>query len=133
MNAVDTNVIVRLLTNDDKAQTVAAQNVLAAGPIWIAKTVLLETAWVLERVYGYSDELIREAFMRLLGMPEVYAEDESDIIQALALAAKGLDLPDAIHLVSRPPETKFISFDQTLVKRAARAGATGVTMPAYIM
>ncbi len=133
MNAVDTNVIVRLLTKDDPGQTAAAQNILAAGPIWIAKTVLLETAWVLEKVYGYSDGLIREAFIRLLGMADVYAEDEASIIQALALAAKGVDLPDALHLVSRPPEAKFISFDRTLVKRASRAGATGVTTPPYIM
>ena len=133
MNAVDTNIIVRLLTQDDAVQTAAARSVLEAGPIWIAKTVLLETAWVLERAYGYSDELIREAFMRLLGMPNVYAEDEADIIQALALAAKGVDLPDAMHLVSRPTGTKFLSFDQTMGKRANRAGTTGVTMPPYIM
>ncbi len=133
MNAVDTNVIIGLLTRDDPAQTTAAENILAAGPVWIAKTVLLETVWVLESVYGYSEALVREALARLLGMAQVHAEDEADVVRALDLAAHGLDLADAMHLVSRPPDSKFVSFDRALLKRANRAGVTGVTSPPYIM
>ena len=39
MTAVDTNVVVRLLTGDDPRQALAAKSLFAAGPIWIAKTV----------------------------------------------------------------------------------------------
>ena len=46
MTAVDTNVVVRLLAQDDPKQTAAARALFSAGSIWIAKTVLLETAWV---------------------------------------------------------------------------------------
>jgi predicted nucleic-acid-binding protein len=42
MIAVDTNVLVRLLTGDDPKQTAAARSLFAAEPVWIAKTVLLE-------------------------------------------------------------------------------------------
>ena len=42
MTAVDTNVVVRLLTGDDPAQEAAARALFESGPIWIAKTVLLE-------------------------------------------------------------------------------------------
>ena len=50
MIAVDTNVVVRLLAQDDPKQA-AARTLFAAGPIWIAKTVLLETEWELRTVY----------------------------------------------------------------------------------
>ena len=53
MIAVDTNILVRLLTEDDPKQTTAARSVFAAGPIWIAKTVLLETGWVLRSHYRF--------------------------------------------------------------------------------
>ena len=51
MTAVDTNVVIRLLTADDPKQAAAATSLFAAGPIWIAKTVLLETGWVLQSGY----------------------------------------------------------------------------------
>lgn len=44
MAAVDTNILVRLLVVDDRAQFEAAQAAISFGPVWIAKTVLLETA-----------------------------------------------------------------------------------------
>ena len=50
MNAVDTNVLVRLLTRDDAEQTVAAEAFVAPGA-WISQVVLVETLWVLESVY----------------------------------------------------------------------------------
>jgi predicted nucleic-acid-binding protein len=55
VTAVDTNVLVRLLTWDDPQQGTAAKSLFAAGPIWIAKTVLLETGWVLRSLYGFED------------------------------------------------------------------------------
>jgi predicted nucleic-acid-binding protein len=45
--AVDIDVLVRLLTGDEAKQTQAAESLFAVEPIWIAKTVLLETGWVL--------------------------------------------------------------------------------------
>jgi predicted nucleic-acid-binding protein len=58
MIAVDTNVVVRLLTNDEPLQAGAARSLFASGPVWIAKTVLLETAWVLRKLYGFEDDAI---------------------------------------------------------------------------
>lgn len=76
MTAVDTNVLVRLFTGDDAKREAAARSLFAAGPIWIAKTVLLETGWVLRSLYGFEDSAIREVFTRLLGLTNVQAEDE---------------------------------------------------------
>jgi predicted nucleic-acid-binding protein len=126
VTAVGTNVLVRLLTGDDPKQAAAAKSLFAAGPIWIAKTVLLETSWVLRSLYGFEDAAIMDAFTKLLGLDDVHAEDESGVAAALSLAAQGIELDDALHLSSRPPGAKFVSFDRSFVRRASRAGASQV-------
>lgn len=127
MTAVDTNVLVRLLTGDDKKQAAAARSLFAAEPIWIAKTVLLETAWVLRSLHGFEESAICEAFAKLLGLKNVYAEDEPSVAAALTLASHGIQLADAMHLASRPTDTAFVSFDNALIRRANRAGSRGVS------
>jgi len=127
MTAVDTNVVVRLLTEDDAKQAAAARSLFAAGPIWIAKTVLLETDWVLRRLYGFDENAIRDAFTELLGLANVHAEDKASIAAALTLTTHGIGFADAMHLTSRPPGAAFVSFDQSFVRRATRAGASDVS------
>lgn len=127
MIAVDTNVLVRLLTMDDAKQAAAAKALFAVGPVWIAKTALLETGWVLRSLYGYEESEIADAFGKLLGLQNVRVEDEAAVAAALALTAGGLDFADALHLSSRPAGSKFVSFDRAFVRRARRAGAEGVS------
>ena len=127
MTAVDTNVVVRLLTEDDPTRTAAAKSLFAAGSIWIAKTVLLETAWMLRSFYGFDESAIRGAFIKLLGLRNVHTEDEPAVAAALALTVHGIDFADALRLSSRPPGATFVSFDQAFVRRAKRAGASGVS------
>jgi len=127
MIAVDTNVLVRLLAADDPGQTAAARTLFAAEAIWIAKTVFLETSWVLRRLYGFDEPAIGEAFAKLLGLENVHAEDESSVAAAIALMGEGMELADALHLNSRPVGAEFVSFDKTLVRRAKRAGIPRTT------
>ncbi len=127
MTAVDTNILVRLLTGDDPRQEAAARSLFAAGPIWIAKTVLLETGWVLRSLYGFEESAIRDAFTKLLGLENVHAEDEAGLAAALAFTTHGIEFADALHLASRPPGASFVSFDQSFVRRARRAGARDVS------
>ena len=127
MTAVDTNVVVRLLTGDDPKQSAAARSLFTAGPIWIAKTVLLETSWVLQSVYGFDEDSVRDALAQLLGLGNVHTDDKPSLAAALALAARGIELADAIHLTGRPPGAAFVSFDRSFVRRAKRAGATEVS------
>lgn len=47
MNAFDTNVLVRLLVNDDLAQAKRAMARLLSDTVCISRSVLLETEWVL--------------------------------------------------------------------------------------
>jgi predicted nucleic-acid-binding protein len=127
MIAVDTNVLVRLLTGDEPKQAAAARSLFASESIWIAKTVLLETGWVLRSLYGFEESAIHDAFTKLLGLKNVHVEDESSVAAALALAMQGIDLADALHLSSRPPEARFVSSDKFFVQRARRAKVSGIS------
>jgi predicted nucleic-acid-binding protein len=127
MRAVDTNIFARLITDDDPDQAATAHALLAAGPIWISKTVLLETNWVLKRAYEMSPIEIHEAFTRILGATNVYTEDKAMVFEALALILQGVEFPDAIHLASRPAGTEFFTFDRTFIKRAKRAGVARIS------
>jgi predicted nucleic-acid-binding protein len=129
VTAVDTNVLVRLLTEDEPKQAATARSLFASGPIWVAKTVLLETSWVLSSVYGFDKPAIRDAFTLLLGLSNLHTEDKSGLAAAIAMTTHGLDFADALHLTSRPPGAKFVSFDRSLVRRARRAGALYVSAP----
>ena len=129
MHAVDTNILIRFLTHDDPKQTVVAEKLLTTEEIWLAKTVILETSWVLRSYHGFDREAIHRSFLSLLGIDSVHVEDEADVVAALALYAQGVDLADALHLVSRPPGAMFVSFDQALVRRAHRAGIARVITP----
>ena len=64
MTAVDTNILVRLVTGDNPRQAAATKSLFAVEPIWIAKTVLLETACVLRSLYGFENAAIMDAFMK---------------------------------------------------------------------
>ena len=127
MLAVDTNVLIRFLIADTPEQAVAVKALFSREIIWIAKTVLLESAWALENLYGLAESDIREAFLRLLGMETVQVEDDSAVLAALGLMEHGVELADAMHLTSRPSGCGFVSFDRTLVRRAHRAGIAEVS------
>jgi predicted nucleic-acid-binding protein len=127
MTAVDTNILVRLLTGDEPRQSAEARTLFAAGPIWIAKTVFLETDWVLRSAYGFEEGAMRSAFTKVLGLKNVHVEDEPSLAAALGLMAHGIDLADAMHLSSRPANAAFVSFDKAFVRRARRAGVSGVS------
>ncbi len=126
MVAVDTNVLVRLLTDDDRAQTAAARDLFAREQIWVAKTVLLETGWVLRSLYKFEEGAIREALEKLLGLANVEVEDAPAVIAALGLMGHGIDLADAMHVSSRPRDAAFATFDESFLRRAKRAGVEGM-------
>jgi predicted nucleic-acid-binding protein len=127
MTAVDTNVLVRLLTGDEPSQAAAARRLFASEPVWIAKTVLLETAWVLRSLYAFETDAIRDALTKLLGLKNVHAEEESSVAAALALTAHGIELADAMHSCGRPPGARFVSFDKSFIRRAGRAGVSDIS------
>ena len=118
MIAIDTNVLVRLLTGDDATQTQRATALFEENPIYLSKTVLLETEWVLRFSYQLQREVIISAFKNVLGLPQVSIEDGFAVANALTLFESGMDFADALHLASSREATQFATFDARLKKNA---------------
>jgi predicted nucleic-acid-binding protein len=120
MIAIDTNVLVRLLTADDAAQTRRAAALFEQGDIFLPKTVLLETEWVLRFSYQLSRPTIVTALKNVLGLAQVKVEDGFTLAAALTLFESGMDFADALHLASSRDAAQFATFDTQLKKRADR-------------
>ena len=65
MRAVDTNVLVRLVTRDDPKQVAAAEALVARGA-WVSHVVLVEAVWVLVSVYELEAPAVAMAVDMLL-------------------------------------------------------------------
>ncbi len=118
MIAIDTNVLVRLLVNDDEAQGARARAAFEAEEIWIGKTVLLETFWVLRSVYDFDDVAISRAIEGAMGLPRVQVEDAERIKRVFAAVADRVDIADALHVATMPGDARaFATFDQELARR----------------
>jgi predicted nucleic-acid-binding protein len=124
MIAVDTNVLVRLVTNDDPKQSPRAAQLFVREDVLVPKTVLLETEWVLRGAYDLAPTVIRSAFERLLAVPSVTLEDAPAVARALSWYAAGMDFADALHLASSAPCAGFTTFDGQFAKRAKKLGMT---------
>ncbi len=122
MIAIDSNVVVRLLVNDDAAQAVRARALLAGGQdVFIAPTVLLETEWVLRAAYGFAPAQIVGWLHALLGLPGVQTSEPLQVAIALAGYAQGLDFADALHPALSPGAQGFYTFDAAFRRKAGKA------------
>ena len=126
MIAADTNVVVRLLAGDDPAQAERAKALFASETIFLSKTVMLETEWVLRRLYGTGRAETLNALGGLASLPNVRCEDDATLVDALAWARQGLDFADALHLASSRTAARFATFDEHFVKRARGVGGAAV-------
>ena len=84
MRALDTNVLVRLVTRDDARQVVAAEDFAAPGA-WVSCLVLVEAAWVLSAVYDLAPAAIATAVQMLLNHKDLTVQDADTVAAALAL------------------------------------------------
>ena len=83
MRAVDTNVLVRLVTRDDAKQVKGAESFVAAGA-WISHVVLVETLWDLESVYELDAAQRVTAVDMLLNHANLTLQDRDVVTAALA-------------------------------------------------
>ena len=78
MIGIDTNLLVRFLTRDDPAQVAAVDRLFArlseAAPGFIAREVMVEIVWVLERAYGFARPDVARAIDALLEARELVIE-----------------------------------------------------------
>lgn len=124
MRGLDTNVIVRYLTQDDRQQFRRADAVFvaAAAPgekLFINAIVLCELVWVLRSAYRQSREKIIPVLEALLETPEVVVEDADLARRALGDWRNGPgDFADCF--IARRNERSgcrtTLSFDRALTK-----------------
>lgn len=123
MISLDTNVIVRVVTADDPDQLATALEVMKLDGLWLCKTVLLETEWVLRYSYKLSRKTILDTFLRLLGYPNLSVEAPEQVHLALEWYRGGMDFADALHLAASAGADQFVTFDRELVDWAEKLEA----------
>jgi predicted nucleic-acid-binding protein len=99
MRAVDTNVLVRLLTRDDATQTAAAEQFVEAGA-WISHVVLTEAIRVLRSVFDRDASDIANAVELLLNHRHLSLQD-ADVVEAAVQQFRrrpALGFPDCLVL-----------------------------------
>jgi predicted nucleic-acid-binding protein len=82
VRAVDTNVLVRLITRDDLKQVAAAEAYVASGA-WVSHLALAEATWVLTSVYDRSPEAIATAVEMLLNHQHLTLQDAAAVFAAV--------------------------------------------------
>lgn len=83
MRAVDTNVLVRLITRDDARQVAAADNFVERGA-WVSHLAVVEATWVLASVYECDADAIATAVEMLLSHEHLTIQDPEVVAAAVA-------------------------------------------------
>ena len=86
MIALDTNVLVRYLADDDARQAEAArlllQGLTAERPGFVCREVTVELVWVLQRAYGFSRDRIATVLEQLVATKGLDVEAADDVARA---------------------------------------------------
>ena len=103
MAALDTNVLVRFIVQDDPAQSRAASRLIAksvrAGtPLFVPITVVLELEWVLRSVFGFDETAWSEMLSQLVAAFDLELESEAAFEVALSVyESSAADFADCLH------------------------------------
>jgi len=128
MPALDTNVLVRYVVEDDPVQSAAAKRLIArcvAGglALFIPVTVVLEVEWVLRSSFGFTKDDVLLTLSSLFSAAELTFESERALEVALQLFRETTaDFADCLHiaLATQAGEQPLWTFDKAA---AAVSGA----------
>ena len=126
--AIDTNVLVRFVVDDDPEQATAARTLLEGAEVFVSTTVLLEAEWVLRSSYRLAKPAVLEALKAICGLPGVVVDEPDRVTAAMARAESGMDFADALHLAAAEACDAFVTFDRKLAKFAAGVEAPPVRL-----
>ena len=95
MIGLDTNILVRYLTQDDPVQSRAAtelidRRLISENPGFASIVAITETAWMLDRAYGLADYEIAAAIERTLQADVLVVESEQEVFTAMIALKEGL-------------------------------------------
>jgi predicted nucleic-acid-binding protein len=122
MIALDTNVLVRALVMDQPDQVAIARRLMRQDSVFIPRTVLLETEWVLRARYGKSREDLLAFFRALLETENTILETLEAVALAVDWYAQGADFADALHLAACGSAVMH-TFDRGFCKQARTNGS----------
>ncbi len=124
MIALDTNVLVRYLAQDDLKQAALAtelieQRLTAADRGYISLVVLLETVWVMESRYATDAKAVHAILADLLDTAALEVQDADAVRSALARYARGdVDLHDCLIVaLAEQRKARVVTFDAKAAKR----------------
>jgi predicted nucleic-acid-binding protein len=120
VRAIDTNVLVRALVQDDPAQTKLALALLKNHSVYVPVTVILELEWVLRSRYAYSQPVIAQTIEKLAALENLVMGERDAVISAAAKMARGWDFADALHHALSQGCDDFVTLDGDLAKRSRR-------------
>jgi len=120
MIGLDTNILVRYLTQDDAVQSAKATEILERrltpnNPGFVSVVAIVETAWVLDRAYSLTAQEIATAVERLLQVEVLTIESEQEVFTAMVALKQGRgSFADALiaELGARAGCTRTLTFDQ---------------------
>jgi predicted nucleic-acid-binding protein len=130
--ALDTNVLVRYVVQDDLAQLEAARALIArcvedGQTLFVPVTVVLELEWVLRSNFEFGKDAVMQVIGSLFSAAELSFESERALEVALQLYREGAaDFADCVHvaLALQAGEQPLWTFD----RRASRVpGASLLT------
>lgn len=124
MIGMDTNVLVRYLTQDEPAQSARATRLIEhelsdRETGYIGLVVLVETCWVLKRVYSATPTELRDTVRDLLDTRQLVVERRAVVAAALARLGDGAgDIADALVVegASEAGCARTVTFDKAAVK-----------------
>lgn len=124
MIGVDTNVLMRLVVDDDAAQHTRARDFFVArseaDPAYISALVMFEFAWALRRLYDYSKDQVADAVLALTESPDIVVEKRDLVIEAAHQSrAPKVQFADALvaQLATDAKCTAVATFDKNAAKR----------------
>jgi predicted nucleic-acid-binding protein len=119
MRAVDTNILVRLITRDDPRQLALSEAFVAKGA-WVSTLVVAETVWVLGAVYDLGHEEIGTVVEMLLRHEQLSLQDPDMVSAALEqfrqVAAVGFTDCLVLEIARKAGHLPLGTFDKRLSK-----------------
>ena len=126
MRAVDTNILARLILNDDAAQAQVA-GAIVAEPFWVTISVWVELGWVLGSRLRLNRNVVADTLTALLAMETLHTAAPDGIAWAIARYRQGADWADLLHLVmARDAADRFATFDRRLAPAAGPAAPLSI-------
>lgn len=132
MTGVDTNVLVRYLTQDEARQSTAAADFLETEcsgetPGFLNDVVLCELVWVLEDAYGYTRAQIVPVLEQLMRTAQLRVADASSAWRAIESYRQGYDFADA--LIGETNRRQGCDVTVTFDRRAGKLPAFRILNP----